>query len=298
MIVGAGLAGLIAAHVFPSMPIFEASPAPTESHKALLRFRSSSVGDLTGVEFRPVTVRKGIWSQGEFRQPDIRLANLYSQKVIGSLAPRSVWDINTVTRWVAPEDFYQRLVDAVASRICWGAQFKFMDAAHGTPVINTAPMPIVLRDLGIGVDAEFARAPIDVLRYRVHGADVHQTVYFPDADTSVYRASITGDLLIVELMPTCAFPHDGMSVVRDSLGIDRSQMQPIDRVTQRYGKVVALPDVTRRALLAKLTREHNIFSLGRFATWRNVLLDDVVKDCAVVKRLMTASEYERRLAAI
>jgi hypothetical protein len=58
-------------------------------------------------------------------------------------------------------------------------------------------MPIALA-LGIETDLEFQRAPIHVARYRVPKCAVYQTVYFPRPETSVYRASITGDLLIVE----------------------------------------------------------------------------------------------------
>jgi hypothetical protein len=35
-----------------------------------------------------------------------------------------------------------------------------------------------------------------------------------------------------------------------------------------------------------LTEEHNIYSLGRFATWRQLLLDDLVKDIGVIEKLI------------
>ena len=73
MIVGAGLAGLISAHIFPGERIIEASPEPKQSHRALLRFRSPAVGELTGIEFKPVTVRKAIWSNGHFHNPTIAM---------------------------------------------------------------------------------------------------------------------------------------------------------------------------------------------------------------------------------
>jgi hypothetical protein len=64
---------------------------------------------------------------------------------------------------------------------------------------------------------------------------------------------------------------------------------------QRYGKIVPLPAEPRRALLTRLTTQHGVYSLGRFATWRNVLLDDVVNDLAVIRKLLRASEYDHRL---
>ena len=64
------------------------------------------------------------------------------------------------------------------------------------------------------------------------------------------------------------------------------------------GKIVPLPDAARKRLLFRLTHEHGIYSLGRFATWRNVLLDDVVNDIAVIKRLARSGDaYVARLHA-
>ncbi len=72
-------------------------------------------------------------------------------------------------------------------------------------------------------------------------------------------------------------------------------MNPFSSVEQEYGKIAPVDDLPRKALLARLTDRHNIFSLGRFATWRNILLDDVAHDATVVKRLMALGSYERKL---
>ena len=104
-IVGAGLAGLIAAHAWPQATVLEAAPKPRAGHRALLRFRSEAVGRLTGIEFRRVTVRKGIWADGAYQHPAIRWANLYAQKVVNRLAgDRSIWNLETSERFIAPED--------------------------------------------------------------------------------------------------------------------------------------------------------------------------------------------------
>ncbi len=81
-IIGAGLSGLIAAHAWPTAPVFEALPE-AQPHRALLRFRSDNVARLTGIEFKRVTVRKGLFWRGEYRTPTIALANAYSLKVLG-----------------------------------------------------------------------------------------------------------------------------------------------------------------------------------------------------------------------
>lgn len=289
-IVGAGLAGLIAAHAWPGAAVLEAAPGPAPMHKALLRFRSDAVARLTGTEFRPVQVRKGIWSEGRYVPADIRVANLYARKVIGRVAgERSIWNLEPVERFIAPDDFYERLVDQCGPRIHWGHKADFEGRAPG-PMISTAPLPLTLAALGVSVqdaDALFERAPITVERWRVAGADAFQTVYFPDMETTLYRASLTGSTLILEYAGGMGAPDAAApALAAEAMGLAPESMSMLEAVEQKYGKIQPIPDATRKQLLFRLTHEHGIYSLGRFATWRNILLDDVVDDIAVIKRLM------------
>ena len=302
MIVGAGLAGLIAGHIFPG-EIHEAAATPGAMHKALLRFRTQEVARVTGIDFMPVTVRKGIWSfvRSRFVEPNIQLANQYSAKCLnGWLAnDRSIWYLDPVARYIAPEDLYERLVDNLDDRISWNSRVNFSDLPPELPVISTVPMDIVLRDLGITPpDLTFNRAPIHVQRYRVPNCDLYQTVYYPEVHHDIYRASITKDLLIVESTLEGGSAVDtvlGMKQVCESFGIAPNSIQQLDGSNQRYGKIASIDDFARKQLLGRLTNEHNIFSLGRFATWRNILLDDVVNDAMVIKKLIKATAYDRQL---
>lgn len=70
----------------------------------------------------------------------------------------------------------------------------------------------------------------------------------------------------------------------------------IDAKVQKYGKIVNVPAARRRSLLRKLTERGGVYSLGRFATWRNVLLDDVANDIEVIRRLIDSDSYGRELS--
>lgn len=295
-IIGAGLAGLIAAHAWPGSPIIESAPQPKAAHRALLRFRSEAVGRLTGIEFRRVKVHKGIWAEGGFQAPAIRWANLYAQKVLagGLKGDRSIWNLDTAERFIAPDNLYEQLVDSVGGRILWGAPADFRDRKH--PIVSTAPLPAVLDALNIEQPFEFPRAGIQVHRWRVTGADLFQTIYFPDLELGVYRASITGDTLIVEC--TSNYNILGIMEVERAFGINLNNAEDLGAVEQKYGKITPVDDTVRKQLLFKLTHDHNIYSLGRFATWRNILLDDVVDDITAIKKLLKAnSAYDVRRAA-
>ena len=301
MIIGAGYAGLIAAHVFPQHSVYEAGPR-AESHKALLRFRTDKVAKLTGIEFDPVRVHKGIFQDGKFHEPSIKVANLYAKKVLGVIADRSIWNIDPVTRYIAPENFYEQLVDNLGQRIKFNSPVDLSsdELKHsGTELISTMPLPVAMKMVGLDAgELEFKRAPITVRRYRIPNCHVYQTVYFPTPNHSLYRASITGDMLICEFNDqkdsTAAWGLD----VQNAFAIDLNECEDLGSVEQKYGKIAPIDESTRKALVGTLSEKHNLFSLGRFATWRNLLLDDIVDDAAVIKRLIRASRYERRLANI
>lgn len=289
IIVGAGLSGLIAATVFNRMEIIEASPTAIENHKAVLRFRTNEVGRLTGIDFKPVTVNKGIWciKRREFIEPNIRSANQYSMKVSGGLHNRSVWNLEQATRYIAPEDFYSMLLEKVEDRIEWDCP---IDAIPPRGSISTIPMPVMAK---IAMNSneevpEFSFAKIVVRRFHIANSNVFQTVYIPHPDTSCYRISITGNLLIAEFVDE----EDKEFDVLAPFGLCSNNISSQDDVSiQKYGKIAPIDEAWRRAFMHKMTVDHGVYSLGRFATWRNILLDDVVKDIDVIKSMMGQDKY-------
>lgn len=303
VIVGAGFSGLLAAHGWRDATILERAKMPTATHRALLRFRSPDVAQFTGIPFRRVTVRKAIWYRGHFVQPTVALANQYSVKVLGrALNDRSIWNLDSATRYIAPEDFYERLLNNVGDRIQWGTDFVpddwLAEAATDSAVVCTAPLHLLLACLGIGHDLKFTAAPISVVRFRIADCDLYQTVYFPDSACGLYRASITKDLLIAESMnrDNCLPPDRAM--LANVFGLPAKNIKPAGAKTeQRYGKIAPVDDAVRRALIAHITQTSGIYCLGRFATWRNILLDDLPNDIAVIKRLMASDDYAARLKA-
>lgn len=301
-ILGAGLAGLLAGCHFPNATLYEAGTPDQIAHKAVLRFRTSAVGDSVGIEFKKVRVRKGIWSQEEhgFCPPNIRLANFYARKVIGSLVDRSIWDLEPVDRYIAPENFQQQLVDRLGSRIHWGTPITRDDvAAFTSPTISTIPLKVMAQwyyDPALYPNDEvihWTHAPIQVRRFRLTRSDVYQTVYFPDPDTTLYRVSITGNLVIAEY----AQEADDFDFW-PAFGLYRQDGEPIDTTSQRFGKILPIDDAWRKAFIFSLSQRKRIYSLGRYGVWRNILLDDVLQDISKIKKLIVSSPYAQQLAAL
>ena len=299
-IIGAGLAGLLAAHHFRNIPIFEAGKQK-ENHQALLRFRTTKVAELTGIKFKEVRVKKSIYNgERHLHECDIQAANSYSRKVLGKVVDgRSIWNLQDATRYVAPNDFYWRLTENLKSRIEYESAYDFAQHAElkigeQSPVINTAPLPIVLKSLGLYLGESFKRAPIYARRYALPDCEgVYQTVYFPFADTPVYRASITDSTLIVESVEEPTPGH--MHRVFSAFGLDWNSSAIYSTTPQEYGTILDIERLKRRHMMSKLTDDYGIYSLGRFATWRNILLDDVVDDIAAIDKLAAADEYSKKL---
>jgi hypothetical protein len=298
-IIGAGLAGLLAAHAWPSAHLLEAAPSPAPNHRALLRFRSDSVSRLTGIEFRRVRVNKAIWLDGAYSAPSIRASNLYSRKILSGgflTGDRSIWDIAPVDRFIAPETLYEQLLESVGARVSWGTTADF--EALNFPTVNTAPLPVVLSELNIPTgEANFHRAPIYVRRWKIPRCDLFQTIYFPELDNPIYRASITKDLLIIEQTEHTSTLRN-LEELERAFGISLDSATELGTTDQKYGKILPIDDTARKAFLFRLTHDHSMYSLGRFATWRNILLDDVVNDIAVIKKLSRiGAAYDLRAAA-
>ena len=298
-IIGAGLSGLLAGALYPTATIVERTEREGyQTHDALLRFRTDNVGKAVGIPFKKVRVYKALWSGMCFNSPTPLLANAYSQKVTGSILPRSIWDLAAVDRYIAPPDFQQRLLDICASRIEWGVDFV-PDPSEVT--LSTIPLPKMLDKVewpggSAGRWPAFRYKGLTSAQFAIPECDAYQTIYYPDPDTSVYRASLTGNVLIVEAMGEGnALPDSELDEVFVSFGIDRRTPQLLSSTSRAFGKIAPVPDEARKHLIHYLTRQHNIYSAGRYAVWKNLLMDDLLEDLGVIRQLIAAGDYGRTI---
>ena len=286
-IIGAGLSGLIAGHIFHGAKIIECNDRIKTNHKALLRFRTNKVSQVTGIPFRKVVVYKAIWCNGEFHQPNPTMANAYSQKCTGEILQRSIWNIDPCERWIAPDNFADQLADQLADRIVYGVAWNFNEQYDDVEtIISTVPMKY-LTDKTAPL---FHHKKIHVYRADLGPIyDVFQTVYFPDKKNPIYRATITGRTLIVESVEELS--NVNMYDVDAVFDISCRKLK-FEMTAQKFGKITPIDDNWRRNFIHQLTLQRKIYSLGRFAIWKNILLDDVVDDCYVIKRLIRADAYD------
>jgi hypothetical protein len=310
---GAGMAGLLTAQMLRrrSPVLFEAQPSLPDNHGALLRFRSTAVTEATGLPLRRVSIQKAIKREDATMSSSssLRDANAYSRKVTGQIIGRSVLDLSPGERYVAPPDFLPALASGLSISYNEPLRKEHLDERHrdSAPIISTIPMPVLMRMAGWKLP-DFQWLPIYSSRTFINDppVDIYQTIYYPYEEQPYYRASITGRQLILEYPGRRGDPspeprdfdkYADMAAVLSDFGIENATLGPVINVKrQEYGKLIPLDNDERQTFILSMTDEKRIYSVGRFATWRQILMDDVVADVRYIEKLLTQrSTYERRL---
>ena len=290
-IFGAGMAGLLAAHALRRHDpiVHEAQESLPHNHRALLRFRTNKVSELTGIPFKAVHVQKAVAWDGEVHdRASIAMNNSYSMKVTGRVAGRSILNLEPVQRFIAPPDFIMRLAAGV--RVVYNSRMTQPEEC-----VSTIPMPLLMEVLGLDKPAAvFEAKKIWTVTFDIASpdVDVYQTVYMADPEDCMYRVSITGSHV------TCEFTHPPtehqvsleyhQNILWQYFGITPfSCFGHFEIHNQKFGKLLPVDEETRRAFILHATDAHRIYSVGRFATWRQIILDDVVDDLRIVDRMLT-----------
>lgn len=310
-IIGAGLAGLLAGNILRKMQpvIIEKSDSLPNNHTALLRHRENKISEATAIPFKKVKVQKAICETIDGKQritstPNLIHMNYYSMKVTGGYHSRSIGNLEPVERYIAPSNFIELLSHGLD--IKYGQDFKITKSKSKTPIISTIPMPVIANMVGVKLNFDFEYREITVLSCDICGVDIdiYQTVYFPSPTTKIYRASITGKRLIIEHIGANIVPQNVewfrsdylKEILNYSFGIISNKIY-FDKVSlknNKYGKIKNVNSQERKDFIKYLTDKHNIYSLGRYATWRNILLDDVHNDVFVIKKLIESNGYITR----
>lgn len=314
-IIGAGMAGLLAARLLRnhSVTVLERQKELPHNHTALLRFRTHAIADVTGIEFRSVKINKSFLP---WRNP-VADALAYSFKCLGvRRSDRSISDLEPVAeRYIAPDDFIERLAET--AKIQFSVDWDIRKRNAGVPVISTLPMPLMMKMLEYSdyQHPKFKHVVGFNLRAKLKQCDAYVSIYVPSPDYGFNRISITGDQLVVEYAMPGASLDDveetlkRMDAVREAeKAFDILGMTYLDWVGSRpsfhkqaYAKIMPIENDVRKDFIHWATVTHNIYSLGRFATWRpGLLLDDLVKDIQLIEKWISkknkydVSLYHRR----
>jgi hypothetical protein len=288
IIVGAGMAGLLAARLLSHHKprIVEAQPDLPNNHHAVLRFRTSQVGDVLGIPFSAVNMIKDTlpWRNS------VADALAYSFKNTKHyLSDRSVTaGLVVQQRFIAPPNLIEQMADGLQ------IEFKVMfDFSHtdGEPIISTIPMPTLAQALGMKMP-KFEYRHGMVLKARVASCDAYASVLVPDPAYRFSRVSVTGNRLVVEYPTALPLEMHAVEVERELskaaalLGIGSADIDSYEGpIEQPYNKIQPIDNGQRKQFMWWATDIHRIYALGRFATWRpGLLMDDLIQDIRLIDR--------------
>lgn len=284
IIVGAGMAGLLAANMLKrhSPTLIEKTEKLPNNHSAVLRFRSSIIGDTLRIPFKKVNMIK---TAIPWRNP-VADALMYSYKNTGTMrSDRSIVSgFKSETRYIAPPDLIRQMAFEADCMVGFNTDFG-KDKINGDPVISTIPMPQLMNilDYKPRTEINFTWTAGATLRATIKDCDAYVSLLIPDPKYKFSRLSITGDELFIEVHRDQFVDDIIISQAATLLGLQLSDFSDIKIKSQKYSKIIPIDDDKRKRFMHWATTHHNIYSLGRFATWRpSLLLDDLVNDLRLI----------------
>jgi hypothetical protein len=293
------MAGLLAARMLsPRLRpvVLERSNSLPHNHSAVLRFATNKVAEVLGIPFKRVTMVK---TTVPWRNP-VADAMAYSRKVLGEYrSDRSVllperWQSSE--RYIAPENLIEQMADGV--QICFNVDYPFPEGED--KVISTIPMPTLAKALQYPKDLGWKWIDGKIISTRVRGCEAYCSVMVPDPNVPFYRASITGDQLIIELASKDPIGDPTRVIYKacEMLGLSE-RCDEYEIVPQSYAKIAPIDEGERRNFIYwASTVTGRAYQLGRFATWRpRLLLDDLVHDVRLIEGWATSpsSSYDQQL---
>lgn len=312
-IIGAGLAGLLAAYHLSKeneVLVLEKKKDITENHSAILRF-NSDISGFCPIPLEKATVYKNIFYKGDlYNTSNTRFNNLYSLKTTGKLEIRSISNLDEGVRYIPSQNYFKQLLN-----LCIERGVKFSTGREVTKddllrkdinTVITVPLPFILNILGFQCNPfDFSSKEIKTWSISLPdslSANVHQTVYFPDRADLAYRISIVGNRIVVEI-PESKLNSDtyvtGMvnqikEQIGNAFGIYHLEGNG-NWHTQKFGKLVAINEELRKELIYNITQKTGCYLLGRFATWRQIMIPEVVNDIIKIEKwikMLNLSGYD------
>jgi len=258
-----------------------------------LRFKSSIIGDVLNIPFRKVQMVK---CTVPWRNP-VADALAYSAKngdILRSNRSVNAGELVVDNRYIAPPD----LIERMAKRLSINYGISKAGGFSAPPTISTIPMPALMEILEYPDIPEFPHLHGSVLSASIHACDAFVSIIVPEPNVPFSRISITGNNLMVEINDEALAATFDISemlhLIGNYLGLSAVNFFNVKLVPQPYAKIQEIDDKKRKAFIYWATTKHQIYSLGRYATWRpRLLLDDLVNDIRLIDSWLVGSDYDR-----
>lgn len=107
-----------------------------------------------------------------------------------------------------------------------------------------------------------------------------------------YQVTLEGENLIFESFGERP-SDDEVEELLNYFGLRFEEIEGVTYYEQQRGKIVAIDDDARRLAIMDLTRRFGIYSLGRYAIWKPIRVDELLGDLEKIKRIWRLSKIRR-----
>jgi hypothetical protein len=263
------------------------------NHTAVLRFRDDRISKFLNVPFKEVKINKGISYENKiYSNSNLKLSNMYSQKVTGKILDRSINNLSPDIRYIAPADLMDHLVYGLDIEYGVDINSKVFENPD-TPTLSYCKMPDLMDKLGMD-KPEFSFSPVYTLNAKIEDpeCEVYQTLYYPGHE-NYYRASITGNQLIVEYIDHSDEIEEDIKTIMNDFGFLDYKVSEVKLNTIPVGKMSPINEKLRKDFIYKLTNDYNVWSFGRNGIWKSITLDRLFDDIHKIDRMITNGLYHR-----
>ena len=306
IIVGAGMAGLLAGKLTNDSSIVERQGSLPNNHSAVMRFGSDKISKALDIPFKEVDMIKCI---SPYRN-EVADQLLYAKKVSGTWrSDRSVGRGGNGKRFISPDNLIAQMAEGQDIHFNYDFNLDFAVANQSSEdlTISTIPMPELMGILDYNKGPDFESIEGINIKAKIPNCVAYATIYVPDPDTPISRISITGNELIIEICD-CSETWDLASKIKrnaiayigdacddrqinkyvssalSEFGINiKNPLNPVAYI-QKYAKIVPIDEEARKDFIFWATDKYGIYSLGRYATWQpSLMLDSLIDDIQRIK---------------
>lgn len=329
VVIGSGIAGCLAANFFKAEEVVVVEKSPkinfNSSHNAVMRMGDQRIGLILGSRLKKIEVKKEFYWDGViYKDPPISAKNSYSLKVSGIIQERSIKrpsggrylfdeDKNYLkgirrhfsSEVIKIEDKFLELKDLVSSRI----YREEYDVCISTIPLFSLGKIIGWEEFDVFFDLRRVYTCVfDIGKSFPVSSEVNQTIYVSDICFDMYRATLQGCKMIfefvgleeekenkeregkwgkeiIEIMALFGIPNPILYFDPDEFEFKRNSQ----------GKISKIDEGKRKGILSSITEEYNLYSLGRYATWKpQLMVEDLVQDLERIREMIKIGEKRRK----
>lgn len=297
-IIGAGISGLMMAEVLSAngmnYKIIEKKSfkqyCDSFKHNSVYYYHSNNINKILPIPLKKISIEKFFfdWNIHKYRNFNFRDLTQFTYNDSEVIANSSIENCGN------SEYGYSEAFDNNFQKILFNRQSKNVEFENETfvsgkdnVVINTAPLNTFEHLFKDEIEVQLSREILKISSFKLDNTNFDKIMIVYSNDI-FRRAIFFKNKVYIENLNEWTLPQDVItnliSIPSDFINIENKF------VTYKFNKI---DDIKRKNILFYLTSKHNIYSLGRYATWTYKRIDHIVDDALDIVKMIRFSRQGR-----